>query len=213
MSDGPRCVAHPSESAEASCARCGDFMCTLCGPIEPVPMCARCLLRGTVDWEERGEQSMLRAFARTWLHSARRPAQLARSLHGEGHVSAALTYAAIVAALSSVPLALSFNVLLFGVLAPDAQGVVSMGVLGLGVTVAIGSVVVTSLVPVLLVLWALFVCGIGRLRDRPRRFDHTVRGVCYGVSLLALPLVGLPLAVIQELWIGHVLHHSVDAQR
>jgi len=211
MNMAARCVAHPSESAEASCARCGDFICTLCGPIEPVAMCARCVLKGTLDWEERGGESPLRAFARTWFLSVRHPAQLARGLHGQGHIGAALTYAAIVAAISSLPLALSFSFLLFSAFAPDTQGILSMGVLGLSVMVAIGSVVVTSLVPILLFFWALFLCGVLRWQGTPCRLDRTVRVVCYGASLLALPLVGLPLAVAQELWLAYLLGHSAEA--
>ena len=200
-----RCVAHPGESAETSCARCGDFMCVLCGPLEPAALCARCLLRSTVDWEERGELSLLRAFVRTWLESAQNPARLALRLRGSGHVLSALSYAAVVAALSSVPLAFAFNVLLFGVLAPEAEGLLSMRVLGLGVTVAIGSVVVTSLVPALLFSWSLAVCGLARVRGVPLRVDTTIRAVCYGVSALAIPVIGLPLAILQELWMVRCL--------
>ncbi len=199
------CVAHPAENAEDSCARCGDFMCGLCGPFEPSALCARCLLRSTVDWEERGELSLLRAFARTWLESVQNPGRLALRLRGSGHVLSALSYAALVAALSSVPLAFAFNVLLFGVLAPHAEGLLSMRVLGLGITVAIGSVVVTSLVPALLLGWSLAICGLARLRGTPLGIDTTVRAVCYGASSLAIPLVGLPVAILQELWMVRCL--------
>jgi len=202
---GARCVVHTDESAEASCARCGDFMCALCGPLEPVALCARCLLRSTVDWEERGELSLLRAFARTWLESAQSPAQLSLRLRGSGHVWSALSYAAVVAALSSVPLAFAFNVLLFSELVPETQGFVSMRMVGLGVMVAIGSVVVTSLVPALLVLWSLALCSWSRVRGAPLRFDVSVRATCYGVSLLAIPILGVPLALAQEMWLARCL--------
>lgn len=205
MTVSARCVAHPGENAETSCARCGDNMCVLCGPLEPLALCARCLLRGTVDWEERGELSLLRAFARTWLESVSGPARLSLRLRGSGHVLSALSYAAIVAALSSVPLAFLFNVLLFGVLAPKVEGFVSMRVLGLGVTVAIGSVVVTSLVPIAILLWSLAVCGLSKWTRTPLRLDTTIRASCYGVSALAIPIAGVPLAFAQELWLVRAL--------
>ena len=125
----------------------------------------------------------------------------------------ALSYAVLVAAFLSVPLALAFNLLLFGVLAPHAEGFSSMRVLGLGVTVAIGSVVVTSLVPLLLVAWTLILCGIARLRGAALRFDATIRATCYAASSLAIPVVGLPLAILQELWMVRFLLAGTSVER
>ncbi len=198
---GARCPAHPSERAERPCLRCGDFVCLMCGPLEPVALCPKCQARSVVDWEERGEHSPARAFMRTWLESVSKPGAVGARLLGSGHMLAAHGYAAICAGLCLVPMAIVIDGLLFTLPSPHAVGFPSMTVLSSAVAIAIGSVAVPTLVPLWWTSWALAVWGAVLLLGRRASFDVLLRTACYGPSLLALPVIGvlaLPVALFQQ---------------
>src|SRR5690242_18258922 len=101
-----RCSSHPDALAEATCTRCGDFMCRLCGPLEPVPLCARCAVKTTLYWEEPGELSLLRAFVSTAREAVTSPTSVGARLGGAGHVPMALWFVSAAALCGLVPLSL-----------------------------------------------------------------------------------------------------------
>jgi hypothetical protein len=196
-----QCRAHPDTISEASCSRCGDFMCRLCGPLAP-PLCARCGVRGAVDWEERGEQSGLRAFFATFREAITSPRRLGARLSGSGRVGLAFWYAALSTLLGALPLALAVASLLMTVADPLVLGLRSTGVLSNAVFAVLFAVALATLLPAALCAWACWVFALARLLRLPVRFDLLVRAGIYGFSLVAVPLLGpllAPLAFLSAL--------------
>jgi hypothetical protein len=189
-----QCRAHPETPAEASCTRCGDFMCRLCGPLSPLPLCARCGARGAVDWEERGEQSGLRAFFATFREAVIAPRALGARLSGAGRVGTAFWYAVACTLLGALPLSLSVAALLMTVADPLVLGLRSTGVLSNAVSAVLFAVALATLLPAALVGWASWVFAVARLLRVPARFDLLVRAGIYGFSPVAVPLLGPLLA-------------------
>ncbi len=198
---GAHCATHPDEDSDAICSRCGDFMCALCGPLVPVPVCARCLLRATVDWEERGEISLSRAFLSTARECITSPSKVGARLGGFGHGFSALTFAALSALVGALPLALVFDAVLLSVSDTELDTFRGMSVLTLSAVVAIASIAYASLLPVLLALWASFLWSFARALGAHPSYETLLRAGCYGTSPCALPLLGpllAPLAVVQQ---------------
>jgi hypothetical protein len=208
-----RCRAHPIEPAEHSCARCGDFMCLLCGPLEPVALCARCLARTSLDWEDRGDQTAARAFLRSWFECVTHPSQVGARLLGSGHAASALVYSVICSILCLLPLALVLDALLFTYLAPEKIGYPSIPVLSLSVAIAGASIAVPTLLTLCFAIWAVLVRFVARrLGGRPS-LEVLIRTASYGPSLVALPIAGvllLPMALIQQgaMTSAHLVRHA-----
>jgi hypothetical protein len=188
-------------------------MCLLCGPLEPVALCARCLARTTLDWEDRGEQSVGRAFFRTWLECVTHPSQVGSRLLGTGHAAAALGYSVVCQVLCLLPLALVLDGLLFTYLAPEKVGFPSIPVLSLSVAIAGASIAVPTLVTLCFAIWALLVRFFARrLGGRPV-FEVLVRTASYGPSFVALPIFGVllfPMALLQQsvMTSAHLVRHA-----
>ena len=206
------CRAHPSTPAAASCTRCGDFMCALCGPLAPRPLCGRCSARGAVDWEERGDQFWGRALLATFWEAVSGPRKLGRRLGGSGRVSWALGYAALCTFLGTLPLALLIAALLLTVAEPLKLGIRSTGVMSLAVSCVLASVGVATLVPLFLSAWAGAVRFVAGWFGIDVRFDLLLRASAYGVSLLAIPLLGPVLAPLALLFMLNSVHAALSAQ-
>ncbi len=198
MQGTPRCATHQDADAEASCTRCGDFVCRLCTPLEPVALCTRCVVRATVDWEERGELGLLRAFWTTFRVSMRAPVRLGLRLGGAGHAVHALQYAALCSVCGLLPLSLLVAVPLLGWADALRLGLRSTGLLGTAVSLVPFALVVSTLVPLALALLAYWVWLCAFLCGVRVRHDVMLRGAAYGASLLAVPVLGpmlLPLVL------------------
>jgi hypothetical protein len=177
-------------------------MCGLCGPLSPAPLCARCGVRGAVDWEERGEQSLLRAFFSTFKEAVTTPRQLGARLNGAGRVGLAFSYAVSCTLLGTVPLAFLVAALLMTVADPLILGMRSTGVLSNAVSTVLSAVALATLLPAALFGWASWVFLVARVLLVQVRFDQLVRAGLYGFSLIAVPLLGpllAPLAFVSAL--------------
>jgi hypothetical protein len=176
-------------------------------------LCARCLSRTTLDWEERGEQSLPRAFLRTVIECASRPSQVGARLSGPGHVLAAQAFAATAFLLGLLPGAIVLDVLLFTFYSDVAVGFPQMSVLSLGVSLFTFTIVAATLMPPLFTLWAGLVVGFARAFGVRLLLDAVVRCACYGPSLCSIPWLGpvlLPLGLVQQalLTSAHVARHG-----
>jgi hypothetical protein len=178
-------------------------VCRLCTPLEPVALCARCAARVAVDWEERGELGALRAFLRTLRLALRAPVRLGARLGGAGHASSALHFAALCAASGLLPLALVAAVPLFVRADPLRHGLRSAGFWGAAVSLVPAALVLSTLLAAFGVpLLAGWVWLSARLWRISIRYDVLVRAFGYGLSPLALPLLGpliLPIALFWSL--------------
>jgi hypothetical protein len=169
-------------------------MCRLCGPLAPLPLCARCSVRGAVDWEERGEQSGLRAFFATFREAVSAPRALGARLSGVGRVGPAFWYAVACTLLGALPLSLSVAALLMTVADPLVLGLRSTSVLSNAVSAVLFAVALATLLPAALLGWASWVFAVARLLRVPVRFDLLARAGVYGFSLVAVPGLGPLLA-------------------
>lgn len=206
------CRAHKTTPAEASCARCGDFMCALCGPLSPRPLCGRCSARGAVDWEERGDQFWGRALVSTFWEAVSTPRALGRRLSGTGRVGWALGYCALTTFLGMLPLSLLVAASLMTVAEPLKLGMRSTGVMSLAVSSALASVGVATLLPLVLLAWVGLVRLSASVFGIETRFDLLLRAACYGLSLLAIPLLGPPLLPLALLFMLSTVHAALAGQ-
>jgi hypothetical protein len=206
------CATHRDAEAEASCVRCGDFVCRLCTPLEPVPLCARCAVRATVDWEERGELGVLRAFLRTLRVALGAPITLGTRLGGAGHLVHALQFTALCALSGLLPLALTAAVPLLTWADPPRHGLRSTGLLGAAVSLVPGSLVLATLAALgVPLISAVFWLSARALRVSIR-YDVLTRAAAYGLSFLALPLLGPLLLPIGLFWSGLTLYGALYAR-
>ena len=188
-------------------------MCSLCGPLSPRPLCARCSARGAVDWEERGEQSWARALITTSREALLSPASLGARLSGSGRVGWALSYLALSALVGALPLCLLVAALLLTVADPLTLGLRSTGVLSMAVTVALACIGFATLLPLLYTAWSASLTLWTRALGAEARFELLLRAGAYGLSWVAVPLFGpllLPLALI---WMLVAEHAALRAQR
>lgn len=206
------CRAHTTTRAEASCARCGDFMCALCGPLAPRPLCARCSARGAVDWEERGDQFWGRALVSTFWEAVSGPRRLGRRLGGTGRVGWALGYASLCTFLGTLPLSLLVAAGLMTVADPLTLGIRSTGVMSLAVSSVLASVGVATLLPLMLLGWAGLSWLMAGLFGLETRFDLLLRATAYGLSLIAIPLFGPLLVPFALLFMLNTVHALLSAQ-
>jgi hypothetical protein len=206
------CRAHKTTPAAASCARCGDFMCALCGPLSPRPLCGRCSARGAVDWEERGDQFWGRALVSTFWEALSGPRKLGRRLAGTGRVGWALGYAALSTFLGTLPLSLLIAALLMTVADPLTLGMRSTGVMSLAVSSVLASVGVATLLPLALLPFAGLLRLTAGLFGIDTRFDLLLRAASYGLSLLAVPLLGPLLLPIALLFMFNTVHAALSSQ-
>jgi hypothetical protein len=203
-----RCTSHPDALAEAHCARCGDFVCRLCGPLEPVPLCTRCALKTTLDWEERGDHGARRAYYLTLRDAIGSPTRLGQRLGGSGHIGSALSFVTITALLGLVPLALLMSVPLLSVADPMRLGLRSTGVFSMAIFLVLFSVALATLLGLWVLGFSLCVWLTARLFAIPVRYDVLVRASGYGLSLLALPVLGpllVPFSLGQTLLACHAV--------
>jgi hypothetical protein len=151
-----------------------------------------------VDWEERGELGLSRAFFSTLRESLGGPVRLGQKLGGAGYMSAALQYTFLCGLCGALPLALLAAVPLLIWADPQRLGLSSTGSLGAAVAGVLGAFVASTLltlVPVLLGAWGWL---LGLSFGTRLRYDVALRAAAYGASLIALPVLGpllLPLAL------------------
>jgi hypothetical protein len=198
----PRCTTHADAVAEGSCARCGDFVCRLCGPLEPVALCPRCAMKTTLDWEEPGDHGPIRAFVETLRESIGSPSRVGARLGGSGHALAALAYVTACGVCGLLPLSLLMAVPLVSVANPYELGLKSTGVLSVGVSLVLFSIAAATLLSLGVALFAAGIWVVARLLGVPVRYDVQLRACAYGMSMVALPLIGpllLPVAIVQAL--------------
>lgn len=187
-------------------------MCSLCGPLLPRPLCARCSARGAVEWEERGDQFWGRALLATFREALAAPGALGARLSGTGRAGWALSYLALCALLGALPLCLLVAALLLTVADPLTLGLRSTGVLSMAVTVALACVGFATVLPLLHALWTLSLLALGRLFALELRFEPLLRAGAYGLSLLAVPLFGPLLLPVSLLWMLLAVHGALRAQ-
>jgi hypothetical protein len=212
MAQQARCATHRDAEAEASCARCGDFVCRLCTPLEPVPLCHRCVVRATVDWEERGELGMLRAFWSTWRMGLVAPLSLGRRLGGAGHLVHALQYVFLCGVSGLLPLSIAGAVPLLTWADAPRLGLHSTGLLGTAVSLVPASLVISTLLAMCLALAALALWTACRLWGLSVRYDVIARAGAYGASPLALPVLGPLLLPVGLFWSGLALYGALSAR-
>ena len=180
-------------------------------------MCARCGARSTLEWEERGDTTLMTAFVRTFLESVRWPGALGTRLCEVGHGAAAFGYAVFSSLVGLLPL--SFVVTALLVLVADAHrlGLRSTSVLTIAVLSLLSPLAASVLFGLSLALWALLLWGAARSLGSRMRYDRLLRLSSYGTSLVALPLLGpllLPVAVLMMLWtVFHALLPSLGGAR
>jgi hypothetical protein len=102
--------------------------------------------------------------------------------------------------------------LLLTVADPLTLGLRSTGVLSLAVTVALACIGFATLLPLLHALWTLSLVGLGRLFALELRFEPLLRAGAYGLSLLAVPLVGPLLLPLSLMWMLVAVHGALRAQ-
>ena len=191
-------------------------MCSLCGPLLPRPLCARCSARGAADWEERGDQFWGRALFATCREALLSPAGLGARLSGAGRSGWALSYLALCALLGALPLCLLVAGLLLTVANPLTLGLRSTGVLSLAVTVALACIGFATLLPLAYTLWTASLALWSRALGMDVRFELLLRAGAYGLSWLAVPLFGpllLPLALLWMLAAEHAALRAAGARR
>ncbi len=211
MAQGARCATHRDAEAEASCTRCGDFVCRLCTPLEPVPLCHRCAVRATVDWEERGELGLSRAFWGTLRASFSGPARLGRRLGGTGHAGYALQYVFLCGVSGLLPLSIVGAVPLLTWADAPRLGLHSTGLLGAAVSLVPGSLVLATLLALGVALGSLWLWCVARATGLFVRYDVIVRAAAYGSSPLALPVLGPVLLPVVLFWSGLALYGALSA--
>lgn len=201
-----RCTNHGDAAAEGNCARCGDFVCRLCGPLEPVALCPRCAIKTTLDWEERGDYSPFRAFWLTAREAVGSPTRMGSRVGGAGHAFSALLYVTVCALLGLVPLSLILSVPLLTLAKPYEFGLRSTGALSVAVSLVLFSVAGATLLSLLWSGVAFAIWGAARIAGISIRYDVLLRAGGYGLSLLGVPLVGpllTPIALVQALLAAH----------
>jgi len=207
-----RCATHRDAEAEASCVRCGDFVCRLCTPLEPVAMCNRCVVRATVDWEERGELGAARAFWGTLRVSLSEPLRLGRRLGGAGHWVHALQFVFLCGVCGLLPLATVGAVpLLAGADAPRL-GLHSTGMLGTAVSLLPASLVLSTLLALVVALWSAWLWVLCRGLGISIRYDVLTRAAAYGLSPLAVPVLGPLLLPVALFWSALTLYGALSAR-
>lgn len=187
-------------------------MCSLCGPLAPRPLCARCSARGAVDWEERGDQFWGRALVETFREAVSAPASLGARLSGTGRGGWALCYLALCALLGALPLCLALAALLLTVADPLTLGLRSTGVLSLAVTVALACIGFATLLPLLMTLWTASLALCARALGAEARFEPLLRAGAYGLSWVAVPLFGPALLPLGLIWMLVAEHAALRAQ-
>jgi hypothetical protein len=214
---GARCTTHPDALAEGSCARCGDFVCRLCGPLEPVALCPTCAIKTTLDWEEPGDHGPVRAFVLTLREAIGSPSRVGARLGGSGHVLAALSYVTACGISGGVPLALLMAVPLVSIANPNELGLRSTSVMSIAVSLVLSSVAAATLLALLVAALATLIWLMARLAGVPLRYDVQLRASAYGMSFMALPLIGpalWPVALVQSLIASRAaLRARSDARR
>lgn len=173
-------------------------MCSLCRPVAGALVCAQCSARATLEWEERGDTTWSMAFLRTFLDSVREPGALGQRLSEAGHGTAAFAYAVLCALLGSLPLSFVVTALLALVADAHRLGLRSTSVLTIAVLSLLSPLVASVLFGLWTALWALSAWSGVRLVGGAMRYDRVLRLSAYGMSLLAVPLLGpwlLPLAL------------------
>jgi hypothetical protein len=212
-----RCTTHPDALAEGSCVRCGDFVCRLCGPLEPVALCSRCAMKTTLDWEEPGDHGPIRAFLETLREAIGTPSRVGARLGGSGHALAALSYVTVCGVCGLFPLSLLLAAPLVGAANPYDLGLKSTGALSVGVSLVLFSVAAATLLALGVAAFAAVIWLVARLAGVPVRYDVQLRAIAYGMSMLALPLLGplvLPIALAQSLLVSRaVLQARGDSGR
>lgn len=138
----------------------------------------------------------------TFREAVSAPRALGARLSGTGRLTWALSYAALCAWLGALPLSLLVSGLLLTVADPLTLGIRSTGVLSLAVTVVLSSIGFASLVPLVVVLWSLTVLATARVLSLPARFELLARASAYGLSLLAVPVLGPLLLPLAWLWLS-----------
>ena len=201
-----RCTTHPDEESEGHCARCGDFLCRLCGPLEPVALCPRCALKTTLEFEEPGEHTLARAFYVTARDAVSSPTRMAERLGGSGHVLTALSFVTASAMLGLVPLSLLAAAPLLSVADAVRLGLRSTGVLSVSVSLVLFAVALATFLALTVSMFATLVWSMARVFRIAVRFDVVLRALSYGTSLIALPVLGpvlAPVAAVQALIATH----------
>lgn len=192
--------------------RCGDFVCRLCTPLEPVAMCNRCVVRATVDWEERGEMGALRAFWCTLRLSLAGPLTLGRRLGGAGHLVHALQFVFLCGVSGLLPLSVVAAVPLLTWADAPRLGLHSTGLLGTAVSLLPASLVISTLLCLCVALFAGWLWALGRAWGVRTRYDVIARAAAYGLSPLALPVVGPLLLPLGLFWSGLALYGALSAR-
>jgi hypothetical protein len=162
-------------------------------------MCARCAARGSVDWEERGDQFWGRALFLTFREALLSPRSLGLRLSGAGRVGLAALYNVSCGLLGCVPLAVLAAALTMPVADALTLGIRSTSLLSNAVLMVLFAVGTASLLPLALGLWSLLLLALARCLRVTVSFAVLFRASAYGVSLLAVPLLGpllLPLALL-----------------
>jgi hypothetical protein len=212
-----RCTTHEDALAEANCARCGDFVCRLCGPLEPVALCPRCALKTTLEFEEPGELTLLRAFFITVRDVVSSPTRMGLRLGGAGNLLTALSFVTTCALLGLVPLSVFLAAPLLSVADAVRLGLRSTGVLSVGVSLVLFAVALATLLGLSITVFASWVWLGARALRITVRYDVLVRASAYGWALVALPVVGpllAPVAGMQSLLATHAaLSARSDAGR
>jgi hypothetical protein len=211
-----RCTTHESEEAEGHCARCGDFVCRLCGPLEPVALCQRCALKTTLEFEEPGEHTLVRAFFVTARDAIDSPSGMAHRLGGSGHILSALSFVTLGALLGLVPLSLLLAAPMLSVADAVRLGLRSTGVLSVSVSMVLFAVALATLLSMTVWLFSGWVWLFARLLKLPVRRDVLLRASAYGMALISIPVLGplvAPVACVQALLATHTVLARADASR
>jgi hypothetical protein len=193
-------VRHPDAPVEATCARCGDFLCRLCAPLEPVSLCPRCVARGTVDWEERGDLGPGRAFLSTARESLSGPLRLGAKLNGAGHAGSALQYAFLCGICGLFPLSLLAAAPLLSWADAQRLGLESTGSLGAAVAVVLGALIASTLLASCVGVVVTWLWCAAVLSGVDVRLDVLLRAAAYGMSPLAIPILGPIASPLACLW-------------
>ncbi|MFT3923505.1 MAG: hypothetical protein QM778_13300 [Myxococcales bacterium] len=212
MSQLARCATHRDAEAEASCVRCGDFVCRLCTPLEPVAMCNRCVVRATVDWEERGELGISRAFWNTLRAGLAGPFSLGRRLGGAGHLVHALQFVFLCGVCGLLPLSIAGAVPLLTWADAPRLGLHSTGLLGTAVSLVPASLVFSTLLSLGVAVYAGWLWALCRMLQIAVRYDVLVRATAYGLSPLAIPVLGPLLLPVGLFWSGLALYGALSAR-
>jgi hypothetical protein len=92
------------------------------------------------------------------------------------------------------------------------QGRESTGFFGAAVSLVLASLVVSTVLAASVAAWCAWVWTCARLSGISARYDVLVRAAAYGMSPLAVPLVGPLLAPLALSWSSSALHGALSAR-